>query len=155
MKTNEEITNTIATGFPELEFYEEGSDFLNVFVPNEQLLEFIDKIRNDKDLLFDYMFCLTCVDWPDHFQMVYHLESSRHGHRLVVKVKLNDKENPKVETLSKIYRTAELHEREVYDLFGVRFINHPDLRRLFLTDDWIGHPLRKDYVDEINIIPLK
>ena len=155
MKTNEEITNTIATGFPELEFYEEGSDFLNVFVPNEQLLEFIDKIRNDKDLLFDYMFCLTCVDWPDHFQMVYHLESSQHGHRLVVKVKLNDKENPKVETLSKIYRTAELHEREVYDLFGVRFINHPDLRRLFLTDDWIGHPLRKDYVDEINIIPLK
>jgi len=155
MKTNEEITNAIATGFPELEFYEEGSDFLNVFVPNEQLLEFIDKIRNDKDLLFDYMFCLTCVDWPDHFQMVYHLESSQHGHRLVVKVKLNDKENPKVETLSKIYRTAELHEREVYDLFGVRFINHPDLRRLFLTDDWIGHPLRKDYVDEINIIPLK
>ena len=86
--------------------------------------------------------------------MVYHLKSSELGHMLVLKVKLEDKENPELETLCHLYRTAELHEREVYDLFGVKFLNHPDLRRLLLEDDWIGHPLRKDYVDEINIVSL-
>jgi NADH:ubiquinone oxidoreductase subunit C len=72
---------------------------------------------------------------------------------MVVKVKLDSK-SPEIETVSHIWRTAEFHEREVYDLFGVVFINHPDLRRLFLTDDWVGFPLRKDYEDPINMIKL-
>jgi len=152
--TNEEFTITIQNWFPEAEFSEEGSQFLNVFVPQDKILEVAQKLRNDEGTQLDYMFNLTCVDWPEHFEMVYHLKSSELGHMLVLKVKLENKENPKLETLCHLYRTAELHEREVFDLFGIKFINHPDLRRIFLTDDWIGYPLRKDYVDEINIVSL-
>jgi len=152
--TNEEFTTAIQNWFPDAEFTEEGSQFLNVFVPRDKILEVAQKLKEDESTKLDYMFNLTCVDWPDHFQMVYHLKSSELNHMLVIKVKLEDKEKPELETLSWLYRTAELHEREVYDLFGVKFLNHPDLRRIFLTDDWIGHPLRKDYVDEINIVSM-
>ncbi len=85
--------------------------------------------------------------------MVYHLTSTIHRHMLVVKSKL-DRINPEIETVSDIWRTAEFHEREVYDLFGVKFLHHPDLRRLFMTDEWNGWPLRKDYEDPVNMIKL-
>ena len=85
--------------------------------------------------------------------MVYHLTSTIHRHQLVIKSKL-DRNNPEIETICDIWRTAELLEREVFDLFGVKFINHPDLRRLLLTDDWVGYPLRKDYDDPVNMIKL-
>jgi len=84
---------------------------------------------------------------------VYHFTSTTYRHTIVVKSKL-DRNNPEIETVSDIWRTAEFHEREAYDLFGVKFINHPDLRRLFMTDDWVGWPLRKDYEDAVNMIKL-
>jgi NADH/F420H2 dehydrogenase subunit C len=152
--TNEELKELISSWIPDVEFMEEGSEFLNVILPKEKLIEVIAQLKTDPRTHFDYMFCLTCVDWPEHFQMVYHLKSSDLDHMIVVKVNLTDKEKPEVETVYQLYATAELHEREVYDLFGVRFLNHPDLRRLLLTDDWVGYPLRKDYVDEINIVSL-
>ena len=73
---------------------------------------------------------------------------------LVFSAQTADREDPNLDTVCDIWPTAEFHEREVYDLFGIRFNNHPDLRRLLLTDDWEGYPLRKDYVDEINIVSL-
>jgi NADH:ubiquinone oxidoreductase subunit C len=85
--------------------------------------------------------------------MVYHLTSTVHRHTLVVKVKL-DHDRPVIQTVSDIWRTAEFHEREAFDLFGVEFAGHPDLRRLFMTDDWNGWPLRKDYEDPVNMIKL-
>jgi NADH:ubiquinone oxidoreductase subunit C len=85
--------------------------------------------------------------------MVYHLRSTTTLDNIVVKVKL-DRSNPAITTVSDIWRTAEFLEREVYDLFGVQFLEHPDLRRLLLTDDWVGYPLRKDYEDPINMIKL-
>ena len=152
--TNEELTTTIQKWFADAEFSEEGSQYLNVIVPGENILEVAKKLKAEDSTSFNYMFCLTCVDYAEHFQMVYHLKSTELGHMLVLKANLTNKENPEIDTLCNLYRTAELHEREVYDLFGVKFINHPELRRLLLTDDWIGHPLRKDYVDEINIVSL-
>ena len=86
--------------------------------------------------------------------VVYHLESTVHGHKMVLKVKISDRENPAVDTVSDIWKTAEFHEREVYDLFGIKFNNHPDLRRILLEEDWEGYPLRKDYKDEVNIVEL-
>ena len=83
--------------------------------------------------------------------MVYHLTSTIHRHTLVIKSKL-DHNTPEIETVSDIWRTAEFHEREIFDLFGIKFNNHPDLRRIFLDEKWEGFPLRKDYKDEINII---
>ena len=100
------------------------------------------------------MFCLTGVDWVTHLMVVYHLESTTLRHTIVLKAKITDRENPEVETVCDIWRTAEFHEREVFDLFGVKFTNHPDLRRILLEDDWEGFPLRKDYKDEANIVEL-
>jgi NADH-quinone oxidoreductase subunit C len=104
-------------------------------------------------LKLDYLFCLTCVDWKTHLGMVYHFSSTTYRHTVVVKVKL-DRTNPEIQTVSDIWRTAEFHEREVYELFGVRFLNHPDLRRLILTDDFEGFPLRKEFEDPVNMIRL-
>lgn len=133
--------------------FEEGGEWINVFINPEDWYSFAQQLRNSKELSLDYLFCVTCVDWKTHLTMVYHLSSTTHRHSIVVKAKL-DRINPEIKTVSDFWRTAEFHEREVYDLFGVRFINHPDLRRLFLTDDWEGWPLRKDYEDPINMIKL-
>lgn len=110
-----------------------------------------EQLRNV--LAFDFLFCITCVDWKTHLSMVYHLRSTTKQHIAVIKAKL-DRNDPQIATVSEIWRTAEFHEREAYDLFGVKFIGHPDLRRLFLTEEWIGWPLRKDYEDPINMIKL-
>jgi NADH:ubiquinone oxidoreductase subunit C len=86
--------------------------------------------------------------------MVYHVESTTARTPLILKVQLS-RENPEIETVSHIWRTAEFHEREVYELFGVNFLNHPDLRLLILPDGWEGrNPLRKDYEDDVNMIKL-
>ncbi|MEI6853121.1 MAG: NADH-quinone oxidoreductase subunit C, partial [Bacteroidota bacterium] len=77
---------------------------------------------------------------------------SVHHHSLVLKVRTADRDNPTFDTVSDIWQTAEYHEREIFDLFGIKFNNHPDLRRIFLDEKWEGFPLRKDYKDEINII---
>jgi NADH-quinone oxidoreductase subunit C len=133
--------------------FEEGGEMLNAFVEPAECRDLMQTLHNTDDLAFDYMFCLTCVDWKTHLTMVYHLESTEHKHIVVIKSKL-DRENPEIDTMSDIWRTAELLEREVFELFGVRFINHPDLRKLLLSDEWDGWPLRKDYEDPINMIKL-
>lgn len=138
---------------PEITF-EEGGQWLNVLIDSSKWLTLAKKLKADEEFLFDYLFCVTCVDWKTHLSMVYHLESKHHKHILVVNTKIEDRNDPKIESVSSIWRTAEFHEREAYDLFGVKFLNHPDLRRLFLTDDWVGWPLRKDYEDPVNMIKL-
>ena len=152
MMTNEELKNKISEMLPAAT-YEEGGEWLNIFIAPEELLSFAERLRYTKGLDFDSLFCLTCVDWKTNFTMVYHLTSTIHFHNIVVKVKL-DHNNPAIETVCNIWRSAEFLEREVYDLFGVQFLNHPDLRRLLLTDDWVGYPLRKDYDDPVNMIKL-
>lgn len=149
---NEALKELIVGWEPTAEFNEEEAQFLNATITPDKLLDLAGKLRNDEGTLFDFMFCLTCVDYPEHMIMVYHLRSMTHGHEMVLKVKIEDRENPVVDTLSHIWRTAEYHEREVYDLFGVKFTNHPDLRRILLDDDWEGYPMRKDYVDPVNIV---
>lgn len=151
---NEALKQLIAQWEPEADLIEEGSQFLNVITTPIKLKELARKLRFEDQTLFDYMFSLTCVDYPDHMMMVYHLRSTSHGHEMVLKAKIEDRENPRVDTLCDIWRTAEWHEREVFDLFGVDFTDHPDLRRLLLSDDWEGYPLRKDYVDPTNMIGL-
>lgn len=150
--TNELIKSHILDLLPSATFDETG-EWLNILIEPQQWKTFAHQLRMGNGFNFDYLFCVTCVDWKTHFTMVYHLTSTVHRDSIVIKAKLN-KENPEIETVSDIWRTAEFHEREVYDLFGVRFNNHPDLRRLFLTDEWKGWPLRKDYEDPVNMIKL-
>lgn len=142
------------TGLLPAATFEEGSGWVNVVIETGQWPSFAPQLRNEPDLLFDFLICLTCIDFKTHFTMVYHLSSTVHNHQLVVRARL-DRNNPEIETVSGIWRTAELHEREVYEMFGVNFLNHPDLRLLILPDGWEGkNPLRKDFEDPVNMIKL-
>lgn len=106
-------------------------------------------LRDDPDLAFDFLSDVTGVDrlkLPEsspRFEVVYHLYSLPHKRRLRLKVRVGEGES--VPTVTGVWETANWHEREVYDLFGVPFGGHPDLRRILMPDDWEGHPLRKDY----------
>jgi NADH-quinone oxidoreductase subunit C len=133
--------------------YEEGSEWTTVAFESRYWNSIALQLRHTEGLDLNYLFCLTCVDWKNHLTMVYHLTSTIHRHTVVLKSKL-DRINPEIESVSGIWRTAEFHEREVYDLFGVKFLHHPDLRRLFMTEEWKGWPLRKDYEDPVNMIKL-
>lgn len=154
---NEALQQTIESWFPDPEFVqpqfsEEGSEFLNVNVDPGQLHELMQLLKQHPDMHFDYLFCLTGVDYGKDLGVVYHLESTVHRHVLVVKVQSNDRENPVFDSVQDIWATANFHEREVYDFFGIKFSGHPNMKRLFLTEDWDGFPLRKDYVDEKNMV---
>lgn len=151
--TNEELKLKITTLLPNAGF-EEGGEWVNVNVEAADFKRFAQALRYTDDLFFDFLFCLTCIDWKTHFTMVYHLDSTRYHHNMVVRVKLNAAQ-PEVVSVSDIWQTANFHEREVYELFGVNFLDHPDLRLLILPDGWEGkNPLRKDFEDAVNMIKL-
>ena len=149
---NEELKIKISELFP-YALAEDGGEWITFAIESASWLPFATELHNHPDLHFDFLFCLTCIDWKTHFTMVYHLRSTVNKHTLVIKAR-TDRNQPEIESVVALWRTAEFHEREVYDLFGIRFFHHPDLRRLLLTDEWEGYPLRKDYVDEINMIKL-
>lgn len=149
--TKEEFKEQLLLLLPSATF-DEGGEWLNVLVEATEWKEVATAVRY-APFECDYLFCLTCIDWKTHLTVVYHLTSTVHRHTIVFKANL-DRNNPEIETVSHIWRTAEFHEREVYDLFGVQFRNHPDLRRLILTDDFEGYPLRKDFEDPVNMIKL-
>lgn len=150
---NEELKSELLQIEPSLVF-EEGGEWLTIYIQPKEWPSFAKQLHDKENLFFNYLFCLTCVDWKTHLTMVYHLSSLRVHHSIVVKSKL-DRNVPEIETVSNIWKTAEFHEREVFELFGVNFINHPDLRLLILPDGWEGkNPLRKDFEDPINMIKL-
>ena len=151
--TKEELKIKLTELIPTATFDESG-EWLNIIITPGDLLTSVEILRNKSELNFDYLFCQTCVDWKTHLTMVYHLESTRYRHQVVLKIQL-DRNKPEIETLSHIWRTAEFHEREIYEMFGVNFLNHPDLRLLILPDGWEGkNPLRKDFEDPVNMIKL-
>jgi NADH:ubiquinone oxidoreductase subunit C len=151
--TAEELKIKIAELLPAAVFDETG-EWLNINIEAIDWLPFAHQLRNENASQFDYLFCLTCIDWKTHLTMVYHLSSTVYRHNIVVKAKL-DRTDPKIESVSQIWRTADFHEREVYEMFGVNFLNHPDLRLLILPDGWEGkNPMRKDFEDPVNMIRL-
>ncbi|PWT92091.1 MAG: NADH-quinone oxidoreductase subunit C [Proteobacteria bacterium] len=135
-----------------------------VVIDPADLAEVCRFLRDDPRLSFEFLNCISGVDYlePDpkkapkagfepHLEVVYHFSSFTHRHRFVLKLILPRwKENklgeiPEVPSVTSFWRTADWHEREVYDLSGVWFNGHPDLRRILTSEDWVGHPLRKDY----------
>ncbi|WP_457619246.1 NADH-quinone oxidoreductase subunit C [Lutibacter sp.] len=149
---NEDLQSIINNLGSNLEFSSEASEFLNVLVPKEQLHSVCNQLKTNPNLKFNYAFCITGMDWGKDLGVIYHLESTEFKHQIVVKVMIDDRENPVLDSVHDIWQTAEFHELEIFDFFGIKFNNHPKLRRLFLTPDWDGYPLRKDYVDEANMI---
>ena len=145
--TNEELKAAILIIQPNAT-YDESGEFLNVFIPSEALLPMMHELRNHNDFDFDFLFCETCIDWKDHLMMVYQLTSKTLKPTFVLKAKITNRNNAEIESVAHIWRTAEFHEREIYELFGVTFLHHPDLRKLILDDYWTGYPLRKDYTDD-------
>lgn len=150
MLNKEELSKIILELVLEAEI-PDGTQLPEAIIPVENLVELTEKLKSDKRTAFDYLISHTAVDFGTHFIAVYHLESTEFKHIIVLKIKIADKENPEIDSLAGLYPTCEFFEREVFDLFGIRYKNHPDLRRLFLEDDY-GFPLRKDFRDEVNII---
>ena len=151
--TNEELKTKITELLPAASF-EEGGEWISINIESKDWLPVAEKLRNDQTLFFNYLFCVTCIDWKTHLTMVYHLSSTIHRNSIVIRTKL-DFNKPEIESVSHIWKTAEFHEREVYEMFGVNFLNHPDQRLLILPDGWEGrNPMRKDFEDAINMIKL-
>jgi NADH-quinone oxidoreductase subunit C len=127
----------------------EATEFLgqlSLRIDRSRIVEVCDTLKRDEDMPFNYLSDLTCVHYPDHreapFEVVYNLYSIPTNERVRLKVDVNGEG---VESVTSVWPSADWLEREVYDLFGVVFRNHPDLRRILLPPDWEGHPLRKDY----------
>jgi len=127
-----------------------GLNGLEVRVEPKRLVEICRSLKTDPELDFNFLRCLSAVDWLNdgEFEVVYHLFSFRHRHELVIKVRVL-RHTPHVPSVSSVWRTANWQEREAYDLMGIVFDGHPDLRRLFMPEGWVGHPLRKDYIHDI------
>jgi NADH-quinone oxidoreductase subunit C len=115
-------------------------------VKRERIAEVCRFLKTEPGIDIDFLEDETAVDWPKRnvIEVVYHLLSYKHRHAIVLKVEA-DRAAPSVPTVEGVWKTANWFEREIYDLFGVDFPGHPDLRRIMLPDDWVGHPLRKDY----------
>lgn len=116
-------------------------------IETSKIREVCRYLRDDPDLLFDSLMCLSGVDRlkENVLQVVYHLHSIRHKHKITLKVEA-PRDDPVVPSVEPVWRFADWHEREAFDLLGIVFEGHPDLRRILLPFDWEGHPLRKDYV---------
>lgn len=144
----EEIKGLILERFPYGVSEIENTGELVLTVRNDKIAELARFLKNADALRFDSLMCLTAVDAKeDGFGLVYHLFSMQKRHKLTLKVVL-DRDNPEIESVSSIWRAADWLEREVFDMFGIKFSNHPDLRRILLPDEWTAYPLRKDFVSD-------
>ncbi|MBG0860451.1 MAG: NADH-quinone oxidoreductase subunit C [Bacteroidales bacterium] len=132
----------------------EGKQFVEIQIPPSGLYSLARQLKENEDTGFDFLFCLSGVDYGHDLGVVYHLRSTKYGHSVVLKSRTSDRVDPQLDSVADIWRTAEFHEREVFDLLGIKFTNHPDLRRFFLPSS-AGFPLRKDFVDDINIVTKK
>jgi|ERR1700691_1487396 len=122
-------------------------DELTIWITKEAICEAAAILRDWPDRPFNYLSDLTCVDWypsEPRFEVVYHLLSIPRKERVRLKVRL-DGSSPAIESVTSVWPSANHYEREVFDLFGVRFAGHPNLKRIMMPDEWEGYPLRKDY----------
>ena len=134
----------IKIAFPSVEYDAEAARPA-LYIGADELVAFLTFLRDDAALQLTRMENVTAVDWKDRFEMVYHLFSPVHMHWLTVKVTLPH-DAPVVPSATAVFPGVEFEEREVYDLMGIAFTGHPDLRRVFHVDSFVGHPLRKDFV---------
>lgn len=147
-----DIQQKISTLCPEAQFDTTG-ELLLVTVPDAKWHQLALQLRDE--LGFDYLTAVVGMDWKDSLGCVYYLTNSDTQEMLHVKVATTDREKPMLHTVSDVWAVANYQEREVYDFFGIEFINHPDMRRFFLRNDWVGHPLRKDYDASPELNPLR
>lgn len=136
-------------GFEAFEAYPKSANGY-LLKENQHLLEVMKSLKDHENAFFDSLSCLTAIDnhpKNETFEVVYSLYSIPFAHAVNIYAVL-PRNNPKISSVASIWQTANWHEREAFDLLGIFFENHPDLRRILMPNDWIGHPLRKDYVPQ-------
>ena len=138
-----EVAKQIAEVLPDT--ISEASDQV-VMVKGESLFEVAQYLKNSQGLDFDYLTSITAVDYYDYFELVYQLNSLQHNHSLVLKTRCYDRTKPTLPSVVSLWRGADFQEREIYDLMGISFDGHPNLKRIVLWEGFKGHPLRKDYL---------
>jgi NADH-quinone oxidoreductase subunit C len=138
-----EIATRLEEQFPG-SIVESGANSL--LVKSESLLEIATFLKTAPGLDFDYLTAITAVDYYDYFEVIYQLTSLQHNHSLVVKTRCYERENPTLPSVVSLWRGADFQEREIYDLMGISFDGHPNLKRIVLWEGFKGHPLRKDYL---------
>jgi len=116
----------------------------SIKVKPEKLVEVMKELKENPNYELNWIKNLNAVDYPENFTMVYHLDSLTYHHKLTVKVEV-EKTNPQVPSITSLWKAADVMEREAYDLMGMVFTGHPNLKRILLADDFVGHPLRKDF----------
>jgi NADH-quinone oxidoreductase subunit C len=124
-----------------------AADDKRLIIRRAQFAEIALFLRDDPDLALDYLNSITGVDYKTHFKMIYHLTSITKTHRLTFQIDLDDRDKPSLPSATPIWRGADLQEREIFDLLGIEFIGHPNLKRIFLWEGFPGFPLRKDWVN--------
>ncbi len=136
--------------------FEEG-DCLLVNIAEPDWHDVAKKLKETPDLSFDVLSAVVGMDWKEKLGVIYYLTSTKHDWEVIsVKIEASgDRENPYIHTVSDLWKVANFQEREVYDMFGIKFIDHPDMRRFFLRNDWVGHPLRKDYDANPELNPIR
>ena len=147
------IQEKISALIPEATFTE--AQVLEIAVPDAQWHKLAKTLYEDAESPFDYLTTIVGMDWGETLGCIYYLESTKTGKRLSVRVETADRQNPMLHSVADIWESANFYEREVYDFFGIIFINHPDMRRLFLRRDWVGYPLRKDYDASPEVNPIR
>jgi len=139
----EDVAKKLAEVFPGVVT---ASDKVAVVIDSQSLYKIAEYLKNTSGFEFDYLANLTAVDYMDYFEVVYHLTSLRNNHSLVLKTRCYGREKPTVPSVVSLWRTADYQERETFDLMGITFTGHPNLKRLFLWEGFEGHPLRRDYL---------
>lgn len=135
--------------------FEEGENLL-VVVPDKDWYQLAKALKEDADLSFDVLSALVGMDWKESIGCLYYLTSTKNNWNIItVKVVAENRENPMLHSVSDLWKVALFQEREAYDFYGIKFINHPDMRRFFLRNDWVGHPLRKDYDANPELNPIR
>ncbi len=140
---SKEVVNKIEGQFPQaIAGFDDSTIFINVKSISE-VCRFLSQTPN---LEFDFLANLTGVDYLDYFEIVYHLVSIKHNHKITLKTRCHDRNKPVVPSVTPIWMAADLQEREIYDLLGVRFEGHYNMKRLLLWEGFEGHPLRRDFL---------
>jgi NADH-quinone oxidoreductase subunit C len=125
----------------------ESSDNAAVWVTKDSLLSVCTFLKTDSSLSFDYLVSISAVDYIEYFEVVYHLVSIQHNHSSIIKTKCWGREHLEVDSIIHLWQGADFQEREIYDLMGIQFTNHPNLKRLMLWEGFPGNPQRKDYLE--------
>ena len=147
-----ELQEIIARLQPQATF--EPGDTLTVCIPDAQWPDFARQLHDNEELAFDFLVTIVGMDWKEKVGCIYYLTSTTHCRHLAVKVTTDNVEKPMLHSVADIWHIAGIFEREVYDFFGIVFIGNPDMRRLFLSIDWKGHPLRKNYDENPELNPV-